>query len=298
MTNYKMKKIFLFSTFILFMWNVNAQIFTENDIKKGYISCLDNKIYYEEVGKGEALILAHAGYLDCSMWDDQFLYFANKGFKVIRFDSYAHGKTIDGKNTPFLHELIKALVDELSLGQVNLIGTSMGGVTLIEFALNHPEDINKMILVSTGINGYNWATDKLFIPNLRKQLEYITNQDTLNAAEIFLRSWFDGPYRQPTELPTEKRTKSKKVILDRFKNHGLRKNALSSHPKAIERYEKIKTNTLILVGDQDMPSIKDISSFLDEGMENSKKIEIKGVGHMMNIENPVEFNKLVLEFLK
>ena len=292
-----MKKLILIYVLILIVSCVNAQKINESDIKKGFITCLDNKIYYEEVGEGKPLILLHAGYLDCTMWNDQFLFFANNAYRVVRFDSYAHGKTIDGKNTPFLHELIKAIVDTLSLGRVNLVGTSLGGVTIIEFALNHPEDIDKMVLVSTGINGYDWATDSLFVPNLRKQMEYINNYDTANVAEIFLQSWFDGPFRKPFDMNIGKRNECKNIILKRFKNHGLRKNSLHSFPKAITRYRDIKSNTLILIGDQDMPSINKISGLLDEGLKNSRRIEINGVGHLMNIENPDEFNRIVLSFL-
>ncbi len=293
-----MKAFLIFTNLAFFIVNMNAQVFTNAEIKTGYIPCLDNQIYYEEVGKGEALILLHAGYLDATMWDDQFLFFANHGYRVIRFDSYAHGKTIDGKNAPFLHELVKTLVDSLSLQRVNIMGVSLGGVSSIEFALNHPDMINKMILVSTGINGYNWSKDKLFVPNLSKQIEYINNNDTSNAAEIFLKSWFDGPYRTPDQLPVEERVKCKNIILKRFKDHSMRKNALTSYPKAITHCGDIQTKTLILVGDQDMPSIKDISSLLNENIKNSIRTDLNGVGHMMNLENPEEFNKTVLTFLK
>jgi 3-oxoadipate enol-lactonase len=191
------KVIILLLIFYSFLFqNIYAQGLTVKDITTGYINCLDSKIYYEEVGNGEAMVLAHGGYLDSRMWDEQFLYFANQGYRVIRFDSYAHGKTIDGVNTPFLHEIVQTLLDSLSIKKANLVGLSMGGVTLIEFALECPQYINKMVLASTGINGYKWEKDKLFILNLRKQIEYINNQDTLNAAEMFLVSWTDGPHTE------------------------------------------------------------------------------------------------------
>ena len=215
--------VILFLIVDIFMFqDIYAQNFTERDITTGYINCLDSKIYYKEVGTGEALVLAHGGYLDSQMWDAQFLYFANQGYRVISFDSYAHGKTIDGANTLFLHEIVQTLLDSLSIKKANLIGLSLGGVTLIEFALECPQYINKMVLASTGINGYNWNNDKKFIQNLRKQIEYTNNQDTLNAAEMFLRSWTDGPYRNPEEVPAAIRIKNKQIILERFKNHGLR----------------------------------------------------------------------------
>jgi 3-oxoadipate enol-lactonase len=292
------KVIILLLIFYSFLFqNIYAQGLTVKDITTGYINCLDSKIYYEEVGTGEAMVLAHGGYLDSRMWDEQFLYFANQGYRVIRFDSYAHGKTIDGVNTPFLHEIVQSLLDSLSIKKANLVGLSMGGVTLIEFALECPQYINKMVLVSTGINGYKWEKDKLFILNLRKQIEYINNQDTLNAAEMFLKSWTDGPYRDPEDVPAAIRLKNKQMILERFKNHGLRKNALRSRPKATKRYKSINCPVLIILGEKDMASIHDISNMLKDGIENSKMETIKGSAHMVNMEYPERFNSLVLEYL-
>lgn len=293
-----MKKLFIIFIIVLCSSPLQSQEDMIRPVKTGFVSCLDNQIYYEELGEGPPLILLHAGYLDVSSWDDQFHFFAENGYRVIRFDSYAHGKTIDGNNTPFLHEIVKALIDSLSLGKVNLVGTSMGGVTIIEFALQYPEDIESMVLVSTGITGYNWMKDKSFAPNLKKQIAYAKDGDTLNTAETFLGSWFDGPLREPNEMDEQKRDKCKQVILQRFKNHGLRKNALTSYPKAIKQYKKIENRCLILIGDQDMPSIKEIAGFLNQGLLNSQMIELKGVGHMMNIEKPDEFNVLVLQFLR
>lgn len=275
-----------------------AQNFTQKDIKTEFITCLDNQIYYETVGEGEPIVLAHGGYLDSRMWDDQFIFFANKGYKVIRFDSYAHGKTIDGNNTPFLHEIVQTLMDSLSIKKANFIGLSMGGVTLIECALECPQYIKKMILVSTGINGYEWGKDKLFLPNLMKQLECINNQDTLGAAEAFLKSWTDGPYRKPEDISTEIREKNKQIILERFRIHGLRKNALQSYPKAITRYTEISCPTLIVLGEKDMPSIHEISKMLNEGISGSKLLTIPESAHMVNMEFPEMFNQKILEFIK
>ena len=290
------KSILLVFISFLFQYGFSQNL-TLKDITTGYIDCLDSKIYYEEVGSGEVLVLAHGGYLDSRMWGDQFLYFANNGFRVIRFDNFAHGKTKDGANTLFLHEVVQTLLDSLGIKKANMLGLSLGGVTCIEFALECPQYIDKLVLASTGINGYNWGTDTLFKPNLWKQIEYINNQDTLNAAEVFLQSWTDGPYRNHEDVPTAMRLKNKQMILERFKTHGLRKNALKSSPKAIKRYRNINCPVLIILGEKDMPSIHDISYMLQEGITNSELEMIMGSAHMVNLEYPEIFNSLVLEFL-
>lgn len=275
-----------------------ANKYETKDIKNGFIKVRDSQIYYEEVGTGEPLILAHAGYLDSRMWDDQFLFFANNGYKVIRFDSFAHGKSNDGESSPLFDEIIKKLVDELNLGKVNIAGVSMGGSASIDFTLEYPEKVNSLILISTGIYGYKWQKDKVLLPLLQELMINLSEENITKSADVFLKSWTDGPRRKSTEVDSKIRNKIREMIMDRFKNHGFVKKAMNTFPKAIERFKEIDCPVLIINGELDMPSINEISNLLNKGIKKSELIEIKAAGHMLNMEKPEQFNNLLLSFLK
>ena len=68
-------------------------------------------------------------------------------------------------------------------------------------------------------------------------------------------------------------------------------------PSALNRLDEIKAPTLAIVGDLDMPDILDIVNRVDKHAENSQKEIINGAAHMINMEKPELFNKLVLDFL-
>ncbi len=68
-------------------------------------------------------------------------------------------------------------------------------------------------------------------------------------------------------------------------------------PPAIGRLGEIRVPTLVIVGDQDVPYIVDIAERLAAGIAAAKKTVISGAAHMVNMERPDEFNRIVLEFL-
>jgi len=85
------------------------------------------------------------------MWNSQIDYFSKK-HRVIAYDQRGHGKS----DKPKKDYSIKTLSDDLynftqklNVGKFTLVGHSMGGMTAMMFALDHPEQISKLVLVST-----------------------------------------------------------------------------------------------------------------------------------------------------
>jgi pimeloyl-ACP methyl ester carboxylesterase len=82
---------------------------------------------------------------------------------------------------------------------------------------------------------------------------------------------------------------------ERHNGSGIRMGELD--PPALNRLDEIKAPLLAIVGDLDMPDILDIVNRVDKHAENSRKEIIYGAAHMINMEKPELFNKLVLDFL-
>jgi pimeloyl-ACP methyl ester carboxylesterase len=68
-------------------------------------------------------------------------------------------------------------------------------------------------------------------------------------------------------------------------------------PPAAERLHEIKAPTLLILGDRDVPQIAATVEMLARGIRGSKKVVLKGVGHMVNMERPEAFNEALLGFL-
>jgi len=119
----------------------------------GYVEIGDGKLYYEVAGEGETLVLAHAGFVDSRMWNGQWEVFA-KNYRVIRFDLRGFGKS-DPVRGPIarradLHQLLTALGVE----RAALIGCSLSGEVILDFALEHPEMVSALVTVSAVPGGF------------------------------------------------------------------------------------------------------------------------------------------------
>jgi 3-oxoadipate enol-lactonase len=69
-------------------------------------------------------------------------------------------------------------------------------------------------------------------------------------------------------------------------------------PPDVSRLEDVGSPALILLGERDLPDFHRIAAILQERIPDPGTFELQGVGHMVNMEAPEQFNELVLDFLK
>jgi pimeloyl-ACP methyl ester carboxylesterase len=121
--------------------------------KEGFIQTDRIKLHYLDWGgSGQALVLLHA-------WGDSPYLFegiANslkKNFRIIAYSKRGHGKseTIDSlyDNSTLVSDL-KLLLDSLNIEKANLLGWSMAGNEITEFAIRYPERTNRLIYFEGG----------------------------------------------------------------------------------------------------------------------------------------------------
>lgn len=261
----------------------------------GYVDVDKGRLYYEEMGKGKALILIHGGFIDRRMWDRQFSEFA-KHFRVIRYDARGHGLSESEPGTYIYYEDLKQLCDRLHIKKAAVLGLSMGGRVAIDFSIAYPDKIWALVLAAPGVSGYSFDSPECQEFN-KKYMAAYQSKSFEKIAEAFLQGWTDGPYRKASEVDPDVRKKTRQMALDheRHSGSGVRMGELD--PPALHRLDEIEVPALAIVGDLDMPDIIDIVNRVDKHAKNSQKEIINGAAHMVNMEKPEEFNKLVLDFL-
>ncbi|MGL4370373.1 MAG: alpha/beta fold hydrolase [Spirochaetota bacterium] len=107
----------------------------------------------EEKGKGTLppIVFVHGWTADMHRWDDQFAFFAKRR-RVIRFDLRGHGeseKCETGMEITQLADDLYQLLKKLKVKKAVVVGHSMGGMTVQQFTLYHPEMVDRLILVDT-----------------------------------------------------------------------------------------------------------------------------------------------------
>ena len=110
-------------------------------------------LYYEIHGSGRPLILLHGGLMSSETFGPMLPALASDR-QVIAVDLQGHGRTADIDrpiDTRLMAGDIAALIEHLGLDKPDLMGYSLGGGVAFWTAVQHPELIRRLILVSTNI---------------------------------------------------------------------------------------------------------------------------------------------------
>ena len=107
----------------------------------------DGHIYYEVQGKGRTVVLLHGGGTDSKMWDEQFTFLA-RHFRVIRYDQRGWGRSSKPEKPFHPVDDLYRLLRHLKVKRASLVGLSMGSGVALNFALEYPKMLEKLVLVS------------------------------------------------------------------------------------------------------------------------------------------------------
>ncbi|WP_310993088.1 alpha/beta fold hydrolase [Aequorivita marina] len=267
--------------------------------EEGYLQIEDSKVHYKISGTGNPVLLLHGGELNLSAWDSQISDLNKQNFKTIRYSELGHGKTQRGKVDLKGTEIINHFINEKCNGQkVSIIGLSWGGVLATDYALEYPNKVTKIILVSPGINGWDWFANQ----KTRKKYEILQkayeDNDSLKVGKLSYKYWIVGPKRKESEMDLKARTNLKEMISYNINNHwGEARSSLDSI-NSIDRLKEIEIPSLIISGDKDSEDILEISKLYKSNIKNSKRVVLTDVGHSLNMEKPKEFNETIIRFLK
>jgi pimeloyl-ACP methyl ester carboxylesterase len=251
------------------------------------------RINYERAGEGFPVIFLHAGIADSRMWGPQAGEFA-KHFDVIRPDQRGYGKSELPPVAWSPVEDLLALIDELGLKPAHLVGCSMGGSFAIDFALDHPDRISKLVLVGSAIGGFAFRPEHAHLFAEAATARRAGDLEALNHAMLHL--FLDGPDRPRGYVKEPLR----RLFLD-MNAIAVRSDFEKSPPAqnmlAIRRLHEITAPTLVVAGDKDVPTVMEAADLLTDSIPGARKAIIRDAAHLPNLERPEEFNRIVLEFL-
>lgn len=264
-------------------------------IKTGFLPLNGAPLYYETAGEGYPLVLIHAGVADSRMWDEQFEEFA-RHYRVVRYDWRGAGKSEVPSIPVAQHEELAELLKHLGIARTHLVGISFGGKIALDFTLAHPEMVEKLVLVVPGISGGQPSPEQMKYNEIEEAA--LEAGDLDSATEITLRTWVDGPKRTPSEVNPSVRERVRAMqrhaydipFPESFSDLGL-------EPPAINRLDETKAPTLVIVGDYDLQPKVEQSRWLAGEIAGAQLVIFEGVAHMVNMEKPAEFNRVVLDFL-
>jgi 3-oxoadipate enol-lactonase len=290
--------LFLFLTGWLLLTGLGCQ--PKEPLKQtGFIPAGGLRVYYERQGKGPNLLLLHAGLQNHTMWQPQ-VDELSKQYHVITIDLPHHGQTTGNDTTILVQEVLRIVLDSLHLSTVSLVGLSMGSNAVQDFIIAFPQRVNKAILISAGINGYDrhYPIDAASMDWYIKFDTALKQHDMVAAAREFTKAWAEGIYRSSDSLQQPISKYVMATTLTTLQQHYMEGwPRLMENPPAMERIATIQVPVLIINGDKDLPYVTAVCSYLAKTIPNAKHVVMKDVAHMLNMEKPEELNKLIVAFL-
>jgi 3-oxoadipate enol-lactonase len=264
-------------------------------VDSGYVAIDTGRLYYEAAGTGTPVILIHGGNLDRRMWDDQFA-LLQKQFRVIRYDARGYGRSSPADDPFAAHDDLAALLRGLSLTRASVVGLSLGGRIAMDFALAHPEMVDRLVLAAPGISGGNWAPDgdTLWIP---EAIAAGRRGDSVGVALAWLKSaYINSALKPPAQAArlTQISVDNARYWMGIVRHQDVEREA---NPPAAGRLRELKAPILLLVGSADTPFILDVARAITAEAPNVRRVDLPGIGHMINLEAPERFNTEVLQFL-
>jgi pimeloyl-ACP methyl ester carboxylesterase len=252
-------------------------------------------IFYETRGNGFPIVfVSGGGILDRRGWDNQFETFA-KDYRVIRYDVRGIGKS-ERPQASFSHSKdLYALLSFLKITRAHVVGLSVGGAIALDFAIEHPEVVDCLVLAAPGL-----SSDSKSEANLQG-LKALTGLVQTQGLETLIQLTLDAPFVL-SKQNDEGREKVRQIYLDNrdvFES-GFPVYALWEplQPPPENRFATIQARVLIIRGDNDSPVYALMTDKISKGIPQATTVVIPGGTHFLNLEKPAEFNEAMQTFLK
>lgn len=264
----------------------------------GNVPVNDGTIYYEERGSGIPLVLIHAGYLDCRMWDNQMETFS-RDYRAIRYDVRGYGKSSKARGKYSDADDLKQLLDHLGIDKAILVGVSNGGRILLDFAVEYPHRVSAIVPVDFGISGYKTSgpdEDKLLemFPELEeKQRKFLEEGNMEEVAAIDVDLWTPALSKDVRKFVLQIAIENAHVFME-----DPWKYQVSPEPPAFERLDKLSMPVLMILGDRDLPAIAFLVKRIHDLVPHSNLVIIDGADHIPSLSKPEKFNEVVGQFLR
>jgi pimeloyl-ACP methyl ester carboxylesterase len=256
----------------------------------------EHRVYYEEHGSGDPIVLINGLGADHTAWQLQTDYL-KESFRVVVLDNPGVGQTA-GPRGPYTTELyadvVAGLARYLGIDRMHVVGASMGGLIAQQVAVRHPELVRSLVLHCPW-----WRADRYTQALIRSWQAYARAAGML---ELFRQIWlwvftprfFEERASELVELEGQLGRNPHPQTPDAFCDQA---EACVSH-EALDKLAGVRAPTLITVGDSDILTPPSHARAIHERIAGSVLHVWPGMGHAPFWEIPDEFNRLNGDFLE
>ncbi len=264
-----------------------------------YLEVADNiKIYYEVIGSGEPVVFLNGIFMNTKSW---YLQYSNlsKYYKIILHDMRGQGKSSkpreEDKYSLKIHaDDLRKLLDHLGIEKAYLVGTSYGGEVALEFTVDYPERVRKLVVIT--------AASEIHLDLELSALRWVEGARTRDPYR-FVLSWINDVYSR--EFLNKNGWSFIERLIDVYSKDFDFDTAvllLKSFLKLKEapltpRLGEINVPTLVIAAEEDRIKPPEYSKIIADNITGSRLFIVHNAGHAVVIEKPEIINILIKGFL-
>jgi pimeloyl-ACP methyl ester carboxylesterase len=249
-------------------------------------------LHHKTFGQGPALIVLHGLFGSLDNWLTLGRAWAEH-YSVYLVDQRNHGRSFHSDTWTYqaMAEDVHALMESEGILKAHLLGHSMGGKTVMQFAGMYPERIDRLMVADMGIRGYEPHHDEILQALAQVDLESVDSRQEADEqlaqgiAEPGIRQFLakslarmDGGFAWRFNLP---------VISQQYQQ--IIQAVTLPHP--------FEGPTLFLSGGKSHYVQPEDHAEILQAFPQAQFVEIPGAGHWLHAEAPDAFSQQVMQFL-
>ena len=258
----------------------------------------DKKVFYRLDGEAsnDTLLILNGIMMSHKSWE-MFIPNLKEHFQILRVDMLDQGES-DKMETNYTQalqaEMLSALIKHIGVKKVHVAGISYGGNVALQFALNYPDQIQKLVLFNAVARTSEWLRDigrgwNKVASTRDGEAYYHVTIPLIYSPNFYSRKidWMEK--RKNTLIPVF----SDPEFLDAMVRLT---NSAESHD-VFEKLHTIKTPTLVVAADQDMLTPPHEQEAIVDKMPNARLITLRETGHASMYERPELFVTTLVGYL-
>lgn len=241
---------------------------------------------WEVAGEGDrTFLLIHCGLGDRSFWDHVVPELAKDG-RVVTYDQRAFGTSPDPAGSFSPAQDAVDVLDAAEAERAVVIGCSYGSRVALETALEHPERVERLVLVSGP-----GEDDEELARQLEKVDDLIEDGDFDAANAIEVEVWAHGASEDALTWVTVQN----RILLER--QAELEHEPVFSEPDALKRLDQVRMPVLVALGERDQPSTIRTAKRVAAQVPDGRVIDVPAAGHLLGREQPEALVAAIRDFV-
>ena len=259
------------------------------------------RLHYEEIGDGQPLIFVHEFGGDLRSWEPQLRYFG-RYYRSIAFNARGYPPSdvpedVAHYSVERAADDIAAVLDHLGFDEAHVVGLSMGGFATLHFGLRHQARARSLTICGCG---YGAEKDKR--ERFQRESEALADRFEREGSARVAEQYAEGAARVQYQ---NKDPRGWREFAERLAQHSAKgaantlRGVQARRPSLydlVEPMARIRVPTLIVAGDEDEACLQP-GILMKHAIVTAGLIVLPKTGHLVNLEDPALFNRILREFL-